>query len=105
MVGGGGRGPPNVATTEHAGRDLLRELLKDIHSQWAQTYDDGSIRKNYAGIGYTYNPQRNAFISPKPFDSWTLNEATCLWDPPVVKPDDGKRYKWNEETQQWDLNE
>ena len=61
------------------------------------------LRKNYAGIGMTYDEDRDAFIPPKPYPSWTLNETTCLWDPPVVKPDDGQRYSWNEETQQWDL--
>ena len=69
--------------------------------------DDQSkaLRKNYAGIGYTYDSARDAFIPPKPYNSWTLNEETCLWDPPVVKPDDGQIYNWNEDTQQWDLNE
>jgi hypothetical protein len=61
------------------------------------------LRKNHAGIGMTYDEDRDAFIPPKPYPSWTLNETTCLWDPPVVKPDDGQRYSWNEETQQWDL--
>ncbi len=61
------------------------------------------MRKNYASIGFTYDQTRDAFIPPKPFASWTLNEETCVWDPPVVRPDDGQRYSWNEETQQWDL--
>jgi hypothetical protein len=61
------------------------------------------FRKNYAGIGFTYDEDRDAFIPPKPFPSWILNETTCLWDPPVVKPDDGQRYNWNEENQTWDL--
>jgi len=63
------------------------------------------LRKNHAGIGYTYDEDRDAFIPPKPFSSWTLNETTCQWESPVVKPDDGKTYSWNEETQQWDLND
>ena len=63
------------------------------------------FRKNHAAIGYTYDEDKDAFIPPKPFNSWTLNEETCLWDPPVVKPDDGQIYNWNEDTQQWDLNE
>jgi len=61
------------------------------------------FRKNHASVGYTYDEDRDAFIPPKPFASWTLNETTCLWDPPVVKPDDGQRYTWNEENQTWDL--
>ena len=93
----------NVATTEQAAIDFLRELYKDIHSQWAQTYVDGSIRKNYAGIGDTYDQTRDAFIAPKPFASWILNETTCRWETPVAYPDDGQRYSWNEETKQWDL--
>ena len=59
------------------------------------------LRKNYAGIGYTYDEQRDAFISPKPFASWLLNEDTCLWDAPVAMPTDGNFYAWNEETQSW----
>ena len=62
-----------------------------------------AFRKNYAGIGYTYDSQRDAFIPPKPYSSWTLNEETCLWDSPVPYPTDGERYTWNEENQTWDL--
>lgn len=58
-------------------------------------------RKNYAGIGYTYDEQRDAFIPPKPFNSWTLDETTCLWNAPVAMPDDGKPYRWDEETVNW----
>jgi len=61
------------------------------------------FRKNHAGIGYTYDEDRDTFIPKKPFASWTLNETTCLWEPPVVKPNDGQRYIWNEENQTWDL--
>ena len=60
------------------------------------------FRKNYAGIGYTYDEERDAFITPKPFPSWTLNEDTCYWEAPVAYPDDGKKYEWNEETTNWD---
>ena len=60
------------------------------------------LRKNYAGVGYTYDHTKDAFIPQKPYASWTLNEDTCLWDPPTPKPDDGKRYDWNESTQSWD---
>ena len=59
------------------------------------------LRKNYAGIGYTYDPVRDAFIPPQPYASWTLNEDTCLWDAPVAYPDDGKRYTWDEATTNW----
>ena len=62
-----------------------------------------AFRKNYAGIGYTYDETRDAFISPKPFDSWILNEDSCLWEAPVAMPDDDQMYTWNEETTTWDL--
>lgn len=61
------------------------------------------FRKNYAGIGYSYDETRDAFIPPKPFDSWILNETTCLWDAPIEYPSDGQRYSWNEELGTWDL--
>jgi hypothetical protein len=59
------------------------------------------FRKNYAGIGYTYDPQRDAFIPPKPYPSWVLNEDTCLWDAPVPMPSDGNMYQWDEATTSW----
>ena len=59
------------------------------------------LRKNYAGIGYTYDSQRDAFIPPKPFDSWVLDEETCLWQAPTPMPEDGGMYVWDEETQAW----
>jgi hypothetical protein len=58
-------------------------------------------RKNYAGIGYTYDESRDAFIPPKPFNSWVLNETTCLWDAPTPMPEDGKPYRWDEDTTSW----
>ena len=62
-----------------------------------------AFRKNYAGVGFTYDKNRDAFIPPKPYASWTLNEETCLWESPVPHPNDGQIYNWNEETQTWDL--
>lgn len=59
------------------------------------------FRKNYAGIGYSYDAERDAFIPPKPFESWVLNEDSCLWEAPVAHPNDGGFYNWNEETQEW----
>jgi hypothetical protein len=59
------------------------------------------FRKNYAGIGYTYDESRDAFIPPKPFNSWGLNETTCLWDAPTAMPTDGKPYRWDEDTLSW----
>jgi hypothetical protein len=68
---------------------------------WVQTSYNASIRKNYAGIGYTYDLAKDAFIPPKPYPSWVLNEDTCNWDAPVTIPDDGKAYTWNEATTNW----
>ena len=66
--------------------------------------DDGvALRKNYAGIGFTYDAAKDAFIPPQPYASWTLNEETCLWEAPVAYPDDGQMYEWNEETTSWDV--
>lgn len=79
-------------------------------SSWVQTsynthggqHPDGRpLRKNYAGIGFAYDPIRDAFIPPKPFESWVLNEDTCLWNSPIAMPTDGKKYTWNEEQQNW----
>ena len=61
-----------------------------------------ALRKNYAGIGFTYDAAKDAFIPPKPFNSWLLDEDTCLWNAPVAYPDDGGLYRWNEETTSWD---
>ena len=101
----------DVATTEQAGVDFLQNLYKD-RAVWKQTSFNGNIRKNYAGIGYMYDSTRDAFIEPKPHRSWILNETTCQWEPPVVRPtlteeqlNNGNSYVWNEETKQWDLNE
>ena len=63
------------------------------------------FRKNYATIGGTYDPERDAFIPPRLFESWTLNEDTCNWEPPTPYPNDSENYKWNETTQQWELDE
>ena len=62
------------------------------------------FRKNYGSVGFTYDEDRDAFIPEKPFNSWTLNETTCMWDPPVPRPESGS-YSWNETTKQWDLDE
>lgn len=64
-----------------------------------------ALRKNYPGVGWTWDPARDAFYAPQPYPSWTLDEGTCTWQPPVAHPDDGAVYYWNEETQSWDLVE
>jgi hypothetical protein len=68
---------------------------------WVQTSYSGSFRKNYAAVGDTYDKSKDAFIAPQPYPSWTLNEATCQWEAPTAKPDDGEMYNWNEDTTTW----
>jgi hypothetical protein len=101
--------------------DFFNNFVDDSPGKWIQTSyntrggvhyqpntnepsEDQSkaLRKNYAGIGYTYDSTRDAFIPPQPFNSWILNEDTCLWDSPVAYPEDGKLYKWNEELVNWE---
>ena len=87
--------------SEQAGIDFLTQLHG--HTNWKQTSYNGTFRKNYCGIGFTYDSILDAFIEPKPFDSWSLNEETCLWEAPVAMPADSneKYYVWNEENQTW----
>ena len=86
--------------TEKAGIEYLNKL----HSYpfWVETTKDGSIRKNGAGIGDTYDEDKDAFISKKPYPSWVLNETTWQWEAPSEEPNDGKSYFWKEETTNWE---
>ena len=109
----------DIATTEQAGIDFLNNLYitRDVWKQTSyNTYkgehklDGTPFRKNYASIGYTYDQERDAFIEPKPFNSWILNEETCIWKAPIPKPkltqeqiDNDSYYDWNETNQTWDL--
>ena len=87
-------------------QDMFKQVCKrtsyntqgGVHSN-----GDTPFRKNYAGVGYTYDANRDAFIPPKPYESWTLNEASCLWESPIEYPTDGEMYIWNEDNQQWEL--
>jgi len=88
----------NRQESEQKGIDFCFNLLGGT---WKQTSYNGNIRKNYAGIGYTYDESLNAFIPPKPFNSWLLNEKTCQWQAPVDYPTDKKMYSWNEENLIW----
>ena len=85
---------------EEVGIAFCRNLL-GRDTIWKQTSYNNSIRKNYAGIGFTYDAIRDAFIAPKPFNSWILNESTCIWESPVLYPNDGNMYAWDEETTSW----
>jgi hypothetical protein len=107
------------ATTEEKGQEFINNTYQtnDIWKQTSYNTRGGkyynsdntlgdqskAFRKNYAGKGYTYDENRNAFIPPKQYDSWILNEDTCRWEPPIPYPTDGKMYYWNEETLSWDL--
>jgi hypothetical protein len=108
----------NGIEDEQKGVDFLNKIFQ-TNDIWKQTsyntigglhYTNGilsldqskSFRKNHAGIGYYYDSIRDAFIPPKPFPSWTLNEQSCLWQSPIFYPNDGKMYQWNEETGNWE---
>ena len=102
----------NVVTEVIVGKDET-----DTTHDWDQFYGEirnqickrtsynNNIRKNYASIGYTYDEQRDAFIAPQPYPSWTLIEETCRWSAPISKPTDDKMYIWNESTTSWDIVE
>ena len=103
----------NGIEQEQLGINFLKTLYNEPNAIWKQTsYNtNGGVhslggtpfRKNHAGIGYTYDQQRDAFIPIKPYNSWILNETTCNWDAPVAKPNDNNMYKWNEEILNWEL--
>jgi hypothetical protein len=88
----------NGQESEQKGIDFCSNLLGGI---WIQTSYNGAIRKNYAGIGYTYDEGRDAFIPAKPFASWILDEDKAQWKAPIDMPTDDKRYSWDEATQNW----
>ena len=88
----------NGQENEQKGIDFCSNLLGGT---WKQTSYNGNIRKNYAGVGYTYDETLDAFIAPKPFNSWVLDETTAQWKAPVNMPTDDKRYTWDEATTSW----
>jgi hypothetical protein len=90
----------DIATNEQAGVNFLNNLY-NTSDVWKQTSYNNNIRKNFAGIGYSYDQTRDAFIAPKPYPSWILNENTCRWGAPVSYPDDNNRYEWDEENTTW----
>jgi hypothetical protein len=89
----------NGVESEQAGIEFLSALHG--HSKWKQTSYNARIRKNYAGIGYTYDESRDAFVPPKQYNSWVLNEDLCRWESPIEYPNDGKMYIWDEATISW----
>ena len=101
----------DVATTEQLGIDFLKTVHKTNNEFVKTSYNTANgihklggtpFRKNYAGIGYTYDETRDAFIPRKPFASWILNETTCQWKAPISEPDNGFHHAWNEATSSWD---
>jgi hypothetical protein len=84
-----------------AGDEGYQWLLDNLGGTWVKTSYNGNIRKNYAGVGFYFDVERDAFISPKPYESWILNEETCRWEAPTPMPTDGKVYIWNETTTSW----
>jgi len=88
----------NGNESESVGVSFCQSLLG---GNWKQTSYNGNIRKNYAGIGYTYDVARDAFIPSKPYASWLLDETTCLWNSPTPMPQDDKDYRWDETTTSW----
>jgi hypothetical protein len=103
----------NGIEQENIGIEFLKTLYNEPNAIWKQTsYNTNAgihslggtpFRKNHAGIGFAYDSARDAFIPPKPFNSWILNETTCNWNAPVAYPTDGQRYNWSEETLNWTL--
>ena len=103
----------NGIEQENIGIEFLKTLYNEPNAIWKQTsYNTNAgihslggtpFRKNHAGVGYTYDSNRDAFIPQKPYNSWILNESTCNWDAPVARPQDENMYKWNEEILNWEL--
>ena len=96
----------NGVEQEQLGNDFINKLY-NTRDVWKQTSYNNNIRKNYAGIGYYYDQARDAFIAPKPFNSWILNEDTCRWEAPVAMPttelEDNQYYSWNESIINWEI--
>jgi hypothetical protein len=98
VVGNADTSDANGVEKEHIGAAFCERLLGGV---WKQTSYNNNFRKRYAGIGFTYNAELDAFVAPKPYASWVLNNTTADWDPPVAKPSDGKQYRWDEPTVSW----
>ena len=105
VIVGKDEGEENIDWEVHYGNFRGQTCKRTSYNTSGGIHSSGGIpyRKNYAGIGYTYDEQRDAFIAPKPYASFILNEDTCLWEPPVPYPTDGERYLWNEEELEWVL--
>jgi len=98
VVGNADTASADGTEKEYIGAAFCERLFS---GEWKQTSYNGNIRKNYAGIGYTFDAVRDAFIAPQPFLSWVLNEQTCRWEAPIPRPEDGKMYQWDEPSLSW----
>ena len=107
VIPGKDEGTEGIDWEQWYGQYRGQSCKRTSYNTLGNVHTNGGIpfRKNYAGIGFTYDAQRDAFVPPKPFNSWLLNEDTCLWQAPVVYPTDGQSYQWNEDNQNWDLVE
>ena len=90
-----------LATPNDSPNEGYDWLIENLGGRWLKTSYNSNIRKNYAGIGFIYDQSRDAFIAPKPYPSWILNEDTCRWEAPIPYPSDAQRYFWDEETGDW----
>ena len=90
----------NGIEQESLGVSFCQSLFGDT-TEWLQTSYNNNLRKNFASVGFTYDPNRDAFIAPQPFPSWILNETSCKWEPPIPYPDDDNYYTWDEATTSW----
>ena len=98
VVGNSDTADANGVEKEHIGAAFCERLFG---GNWKQTSYNGSVRKNYAGVGYTYNAGLDAFVPPKPYASWVLNNDTAQWNAPTPMPTDDKKYSWDEATTSW----
>jgi hypothetical protein len=98
-----GKDESNYDWEAHYGQFRGQVCKRTSYNTHGGVHNSGGIpfRKNYAGIGYSYDPQRDAFIPPKPYPSWILDETSCLWRAPIAVPQDGKQYAWNEASTSW----
>jgi len=105
VIVGKNEGEENINWEQHYGNFRGQICKRTSYNTYGGVHQLGGtpFRKNYAGIGYTYDLQRDAFIPKKPYNSWILNETTCNWEAPVAYPTDGQIYSWNEKNQNWTL--
>ena len=104
VIVGKNEGEDGIDWEQHYGEFRGQTCKRTSYNTQAGVHTAGGTpyRKNYAGIGYSYDATRDAFVPPKPYASWSLNETSCMWEPPVAYPTDGKPYSWNESTTSWE---